>query len=254
MCGGFSSGMGGDSATASGPARSATLTVFQSNLLSRRIMMSPRRTNGLFGRCRKQARTILRYVRGLLDRVPALAAVVEASRADSLDLAVSRRDVRHTGCAEDPAMIRIAGMGQALQAKREESHGITTKRITKSPATWRCRAPRYAAQVPVLLDHARGESRTRTGLPPADFESAASAIPPLGRVGLQVQLLPRLSQLRRLLLGCRWCSDCARPVALLLLRLENRRSSPPHPPSRPGSRCWSGRAPPGSCAQSASSP
>src|SRR5262249_14503503 len=27
---------------------------------------------------------------------------------------------------------------------------------------------------------ARGESRTRTGLPPADFESAASAIPPLG--------------------------------------------------------------------------
>ncbi len=31
------------------------------------------------------------------------------------------------------------------------------------------------------LQHARGESRTRTGLPPADFESAASAIPPLGR-------------------------------------------------------------------------
>ncbi len=28
--------------------------------------------------------------------------------------------------------------------------------------------------------NARGESRTRTGLPPADFESAASAIPPLG--------------------------------------------------------------------------
>jgi hypothetical protein len=35
---------------------------------------------------RKQARTILRYVRGLLDRVPALAAMVEARRADSLDL------------------------------------------------------------------------------------------------------------------------------------------------------------------------
>ena len=29
--------------------------------------------------------------------------------------------------------------------------------------------------------HARGESRTRTRLPSADFESAASAIPPLGR-------------------------------------------------------------------------
>ena len=28
---------------------------------------------------------------------------------------------------------------------------------------------------------ARGESRTRTRLPSADFESAASAIPPLGR-------------------------------------------------------------------------
>src|SRR5206468_2499128 len=27
---------------------------------------------------------------------------------------------------------------------------------------------------------ARGESRTRTGLPPGDFESPASAIPPLG--------------------------------------------------------------------------
>ena len=32
-----------------------------------------------------------------------------------------------------------------------------------------------------LIVNARGESRTRTGLPPADFESAASAIPPLGR-------------------------------------------------------------------------
>ena len=31
---------------------------------------------------------------------------------------------------------------------------------------------------------ARGESRTRTGLPPADFESAASAIPPLGRLAI----------------------------------------------------------------------
>src|SRR3989449_4042052 len=30
--------------------------------------------------------------------------------------------------------------------------------------------------------HARGESRTHTGLPPGDFESPASAIPPLGRV------------------------------------------------------------------------
>src|ERR1041385_9120131 len=30
------------------------------------------------------------------------------------------------------------------------------------------------------LPHARGESRTRMGLPPADFESAAYAIPPLG--------------------------------------------------------------------------
>ena len=29
---------------------------------------------------------------------------------------------------------------------------------------------------------ARGESRTRTGLPPVDFESTASAIPPLGPV------------------------------------------------------------------------
>src|SRR5882762_9021103 len=29
---------------------------------------------------------------------------------------------------------------------------------------------------------ARGESRTLTGLPPGDFESPASAIPPLGRV------------------------------------------------------------------------
>jgi hypothetical protein len=30
---------------------------------------------------------------------------------------------------------------------------------------------------------ARGESRTRTGLPPVDFESTASAIPPLGPGG-----------------------------------------------------------------------
>src|SRR6266705_2176827 len=30
-------------------------------------------------------------------------------------------------------------------------------------------------------DHARGESRTRTPLPAPDFESGASAIPPLGR-------------------------------------------------------------------------
>ena len=28
---------------------------------------------------------------------------------------------------------------------------------------------------------ARGEIRTRTGLPPVDFESTASAVPPLGR-------------------------------------------------------------------------
>ena len=35
------------------------------------------------------------------------------------------------------------------------------------------RLTRYAAS-------ARGESRTRTRLPSADFESAASAIPPLG--------------------------------------------------------------------------
>ena len=32
-------------------------------------------------------------------------------------------------------------------------------------------------------EYARGEIRTRTGLPPADFESAASAVPPLGRAG-----------------------------------------------------------------------
>src|SRR5439155_1124829 len=31
-------------------------------------------------------------------------------------------------------------------------------------------------------DDARGESRTLMGLPPTDFESVASAIPPLGRV------------------------------------------------------------------------
>src|SRR5204863_5892396 len=31
--------------------------------------------------------------------------------------------------------------------------------------------------------HARGASRTRTGLPPVDFESTASAIPPLGPRG-----------------------------------------------------------------------
>src|SRR2546423_3807221 len=31
-----------------------------------------------------------------------------------------------------------------------------------------------------LTRHARGESRTLTGLPPGDFESPASAIPPLG--------------------------------------------------------------------------
>src|SRR5207245_6769522 len=31
------------------------------------------------------------------------------------------------------------------------------------------------------LGSARGESRTHTGLPPGDFESPASAIPPLGR-------------------------------------------------------------------------
>ena len=36
--------------------------------------------------------------------------------------------------------------------------------------------------------NARGESRTRTGLPPVDFESTASAIPPLGRAG---KILPR---------------------------------------------------------------
>ncbi len=35
------------------------------------------------------------------------------------------------------------------------------------------------AQLGVGL-HARGESRTLTGLPPGDFESPASAIPPLG--------------------------------------------------------------------------
>ena len=31
------------------------------------------------------------------------------------------------------------------------------------------------------MRNARGEIRTRTGLPPVDFESTASAVPPLGR-------------------------------------------------------------------------
>ena len=37
------------------------------------------------------------------------------------------------------------------------------------------------AMVLLHFGNARGESRTRTGLPPTDFESVASAIPPLGQ-------------------------------------------------------------------------
>src|SRR2546423_8584108 len=41
---------------------------------------------------------------------------------------------------------------------------------------------RLVLSVQVLVpSSARGESRTLTGLPPGDFESPASAIPPLGR-------------------------------------------------------------------------
>ena len=42
------------------------------------------------------------------------------------------------------------------------------------------REPHRSARNMLWDLNARGESRTRTGLPPADFESAASAIPPLG--------------------------------------------------------------------------
>src|SRR5437016_9163868 len=43
---------------------------------------------------------------------------------------------------------------------------------------------RLVLSVQVLVpSSARGESRTLTGLPPGDFESPASAIPPLGPAG-----------------------------------------------------------------------
>src|SRR5438093_12934875 len=43
------------------------------------------------------------------------------------------------------------------------------------------RADAAAVRTNRLVRYARGESRTLTGLPPGDFESPASAIPPLGR-------------------------------------------------------------------------
>src|SRR6476646_6846180 len=54
--------------------------------------------------------------------------------------------------------------------------------VNHATAAWQasCNAARQASAQSARFD-ARGESRTRTGLPPADFESAASAIPPLGR-------------------------------------------------------------------------
>src|SRR5205809_994319 len=53
---------------------------------------------------------------------------------------------------------------------------------------------RAAPDVQRVPSGARGESRTLTGLPPGDFESPASAIPPLGRVFARTNLAAGAAQ------------------------------------------------------------
>src|SRR5262245_45579240 len=52
--------------------------------------------------------------------------------------------------------------------------------VPRSEGCWAEATDAQTSQRSHLIADARGESRTLTGLPPGDFESPASAIPPLG--------------------------------------------------------------------------
>src|SRR2546421_410328 len=58
------------------------------------------------------------------------------------------------------------------------AHVLPGSSVTRGGAD---RAGAAAVRTNRVARYARGESRTLTGLPPGDFESPASAIPPLGR-------------------------------------------------------------------------
>jgi hypothetical protein len=57
---------------------------------------------------------------------------------------------------------------------------------------------------PTVPLNARGESRTRTGSLPPDFESGASAIPPLGQAGKKLVGMVRKNKDRRETTRFRW--------------------------------------------------
>src|SRR5204863_9962279 len=66
-----------------------------------------------------------------------------------------------------------------LKLSGSPDSALTT--VPRSDACCAVASGAYSRGISNITTDARGESRTLMGLPPTDFESVASAIPPLGR-------------------------------------------------------------------------